>query len=74
MESYITSDPKILFGKPVIRGTRIPVELIIEKFADGETIESILTSFPQLSKEEIFAALDFAAQALKSDVVYPIEA
>lgn len=70
----ISSDPQILFGKPVIRGTRIPVELIVEKYADGETVESILKSYPQLSKEDLFAALDFAAQILRSDVVYPVNA
>jgi len=70
----ITSDPHILFGKPVIRGTRIPVELIVEKFADEETVESILRSFPQLKKEDIAAALEFAAQALRNDIVYPVEA
>ena len=70
----ITSDPHILFGKPVIRGTRIPVELIVEKFADGETLESILRSYPQLKKEDIASALEFAAQVLRNDVVYPVEA
>jgi uncharacterized protein (DUF433 family) len=70
--SRIVSDPNILFGKPTIRGTRIPVELIVEKLADGDTVESILTSYPKLTKEDILAALDFAAQVLRSDVVYPI--
>jgi uncharacterized protein (DUF433 family) len=70
--SRIVSDPNILFGKPTIRGTRIPVELIVEKLADGETVESILVSYPKLTKEDILAALDFAAQVLRSDVVYPV--
>ena len=70
----ITSNPGILFGKPVVRGTRIPVEIIVEKFADGETVETILKSYPQLKKEDIAAALEFAAQALRNDVIYPFEA
>jgi uncharacterized protein (DUF433 family) len=70
----ITSNPNILFGKPVIRGTRIPVELIVEKFADGETVESILQSYPHLKKEDIASALEFAAQVLRSDIIYPVEA
>ncbi len=68
----IVSDPNILFGKPTIRGTRIPVELILEKLADGETVDAILSSYPKLTKEDISAALDFAAQALRNDVVYPV--
>jgi uncharacterized protein (DUF433 family) len=68
----ITSDPKIMMGKPVIAGTRITVELILEKLAVGETIEQILDEYPQLKKESIYAALLFASEALKADVVYPV--
>jgi uncharacterized protein (DUF433 family) len=68
----ITSDPKILFGKPVIAGTRISVELIIEKLAAGESIEQIVASHPRLSREAVLAALDFAARNLKADAFYPL--
>ncbi|MBN3927906.1 DUF433 domain-containing protein [Nostoc sp. NMS4] len=67
----IVSDPKIMMGKPVISGTRITVELILEKLAAGETSQQILEAHPRLSDEGIKAALAFAAQALRSDVVYP---
>ena len=67
----IVSDPKIMMGKPVISGTRITVELILEKLAAGETPEQILEAHPRLSDEGIKAALAFAAQALRYDVVYP---
>ncbi|MBE8991649.1 MULTISPECIES: DUF433 domain-containing protein [unclassified Nostoc] len=67
----IVSDPKIMMGKPVISGTRITVELILEKLAAGETSEQILEAHPRLSDEGIKAALAFAAQALRYDVVYP---
>ncbi|MBN3886187.1 MAG: DUF433 domain-containing protein [Nostoc sp.] len=67
----IVSDPKIMMGKPVISGTRITVELILEKFAVGETPQQILEAHPRLSDEGIKAALAFAAQALRYDVVYP---
>lgn len=70
----IVSDPDILFGKPSIRGTRIPVDLIVEKLADGESIDAILHSYPQLVREDVLAALDFAVHLLKSDTVYPMEA
>ena len=69
---YITSDFKIMMGKPVIIGTRLPVELILEKIAAGETVEQILEAYPRLTPEAIRAAIAFAAEALRADVVYPI--
>jgi len=71
-ETLIQSNPSIMMGKPVIAGTRITVELILEKLAAGETIEQILDAHPRLTKEAIQAGLDFAAKALKADVVYPV--
>jgi len=67
----IVSDPQIMMGKPVVAGTRITVELILEKLAAGESIEEILGSYPQVSREAIRAALAFAAEALRADVIYP---
>lgn len=61
-----------MMGKPVVAGTRITVELILEKLAAGETVEQILDAHPRLTREAILAALDFAARALKADVVYPV--
>jgi uncharacterized protein (DUF433 family) len=69
----IISDPKVMMGKPVVRGTRITVEHIIEEMAAGTTIEELLEAHPHISREAILASLDFAAQALRSDVVYPFE-
>jgi uncharacterized protein (DUF433 family) len=60
-------------GKPVIAGTRITVELILEKLAAGETIEQMLAAHPRLTREAIQAALAFAARALRADIVYPIQ-
>lgn len=71
MEKLIISDPQIMMGKPVIAGTRITVELILEKLAGGETVEQILESHPRLTKDGIQAAMAFAAEVLKGDVVYP---
>ena len=62
-----------MMGKPVIAGTRITVELILEKLAAGETEEEILQAHPRLTSDAIRAALGFAANAIKADVVYPIE-
>jgi uncharacterized protein (DUF433 family) len=68
----INSDPCVMMGKPVIAGTRITVELILEKLGAGETVEQILEAHPSLTREAIKAALAFAAKALRADVVYPI--
>ncbi len=71
-KQWIVSDPKVMMGKPVIAGTRITVELIPEKLAAGETIEQILEVHPKLTREAILAALAFAKEALRADVVYPL--
>lgn len=72
VQQYIESNPKIMMGKPVIKGTRITVELILEKLAAGETTEQILAAHPHLTRAGVQAALEFAAQALRADVVYPM--
>lgn len=61
----IQSDPAVLKGKPVVAGTRITVELILEKLSAGETIDQILETHPRLTREGVLAALDFAAQVLR---------
>jgi len=71
-EAFIVSNPSIMMGKPVVAGTRITVELILEKLAAGETIQQIIEAHPRLNAQAIQAALGFASQALKADVVYPI--
>ena len=70
--NIIESNPDIMMGKPVIAGTRITVESILEKLANGESREQILAAHPRLSVESIDAALTFAAQILRADVVYPL--
>jgi uncharacterized protein (DUF433 family) len=72
-QSNITSDPKVMMGKPVIADTRITVELVLEKLGAGESIEQILLEHPRLTVEGIRAAMAFAAEALRADVVYPLE-
>ncbi len=69
----IVIDPSIMLGKPVVAGTRITVESILEKLAAGETIEQLLDAHPRLTHEGILAALAFAARILRSDVVYDVE-
>jgi uncharacterized protein (DUF433 family) len=68
----VVSDPSIMMGKAVIAGTRITVELILERLAAGESIADIVASHPRLTEDAVRAALAFAAQAMRADVVYPI--
>ena len=70
-ENQIEINPAVMMGKPVIRGTRIPVEIILEKLAAGETEDDLLAAHPRLTREAIHAALDFVAKVLRADVVYP---
>lgn len=72
-QQLIISDPKIMMGQPVVAGTRITVDLILEKLSAGETFEQLLQAHPRLTREGIQAALNFAREALRADVVYPIE-
>jgi uncharacterized protein (DUF433 family) len=72
MNASITSDPGMMQGKPVVAGTRITVESILEKLAAGESIDEILEAHPRLTREAVQAALAFAAKALKADVTYPV--
>lgn len=63
--NLIQSDPTVMMGKPVIAGTRITVELVLEKLAAGETIEQILKAHPRLTRESVSAVLAYAAQAVR---------
>ena len=67
---YIELDPRILCGKPAIRGTRISVELILEAMAAGSTVEDLLESYPHLKEEQVRAALGYAAQSLAVDEIH----
>jgi uncharacterized protein (DUF433 family) len=69
----IVSDPNIMLGKPVIRGTRITVEHILRELAGGMTIDDLLEAHPHITREGIKAALEFAAESVRFDRVYPIE-
>ncbi len=69
--NLIQSDPAVMMEKPVIAGTRITVESILEKLAAGESVKQLIEEHPRLSEEKIRAALAFASGALRTDVVYP---
>jgi len=66
----IIVDPKIMLGKPVIKGTRLTVEIIIEKIAYGATFEDLVRDYPFLKREDISSALLYAAKRLAHEEVY----
>jgi uncharacterized protein (DUF433 family) len=68
----IESNPRIMMGQPVVAGTRVTVELILDKLAAGETTQQILQAHSCLIEGDIRAALNFAAESLRADVLYPI--
>lgn len=70
--TYIEVNPQIMMGKPVIKGTRLTVEMILESLSTGESVENLMESYPRLSRDAILAALSFAADALKGEKIYPV--
>jgi len=70
----IRINPKVMVGKPVIRGTRIPVELIVRMLAQGITEAEILRDYPRLEPDDIRAALAYAAETLAHEDVFPLAA
>lgn len=67
----IEINPKVILGKPVVRGTRITVELILEKLAADVSIEEILKDYPRLTREDVLAAIAYAARAVSTDQIIP---
>ena len=68
----ISIDPKVLVGKPVIKGTRIAVEFLVELLAEGWTHVQILQNYPHLTEADIQAALHYASEMMKQEKVYPL--
>lgn len=64
IQNHICIDPLVMLGKPTIRGTRITVELVLRKLAEGATIEALVDAYPQLSRDSIHAAITYAADTL----------
>jgi uncharacterized protein (DUF433 family) len=65
----IEINPNVMLGKPVIRGTRIPVELLIRKLSEGATEKELLDAYPRLTKADVLAALAFAADSLAHETI-----
>ncbi len=68
---HIESNPNRLYGKPVIVNSRIPVDLILEKFAAGDTVDDLLDAYPKITKEDLAACLLFAAESAKNEIIFP---
>ena len=68
----IVIDPEVMAGKPIIKGTRIPVDLIVRLVAQGMSFEEILEDYPHLIKEDIQAALAYAADVVGQEEVFPL--
>ena len=73
LNDRITIDPKVLTGKPVVRGTCISVEFVVDLLAAGWSHTQILASYPQLSEEDIRACLAYAGDLLREEKVYPLK-
>ena len=73
MNDRIISKSEILGGKPVIRGTRISVDIILELFASGADYADILAAYPHLTKEDVQAALRYASRFMQNEVVIELE-
>ena len=73
MDDRISINPKVCHGQACIKGTRIPVHLILRMLANGDTIEDLLAEYPSLTREDILACFDYAA-SLAEEQVTPLEA
>ncbi|HEX9615766.1 MAG TPA: DUF433 domain-containing protein [Anaerolineales bacterium] len=71
-QDRITIDPEIHHGDPCIKGTRIPVAMVVGSLADGMTFDEIHAAYPQLTNEDIYAALAYAAEVMRQEIVYPL--
>ena len=71
-EDRIVSDPNVLVGKPTIRGTRLSVEFILERLADGWTEKQLLENYPRLTAEDIRAVFAYASESLKDGLFFSV--
>ncbi|MEX2301750.1 MAG: DUF433 domain-containing protein [Bryobacterales bacterium] len=72
MIERIEVDPSVMQGKPVVRGTRVPVELLLRKLAEGASYEDLLDAYPRLTADDIRAALAYAADRIAHETVLPV--
>jgi len=73
-QDRIAIDPKIHPGDPCIKGTRIPVAMVVGSLADGMTFDDIRRDYSQLTDDDLYAALAYAAEVMRQEIVYPLSA
>jgi uncharacterized protein (DUF433 family) len=74
MTERIEINPSVMLGKPVVRNTRIPVELVLRKLAEGATVADLLDAYPKLTEADVRACLVYAADAVAHEAMYPLSA
>lgn len=72
MTNRIEINPSVMLGKPVIRNTRIPVELVLRKLSEGATVEELLDAYPRLTTDDVHACLAYAADAIAHEDVHSL--
>jgi len=70
--NYIETNPKILYGKPIIKGTRIPVDMLLEKMSFGHGFQEIIQSYPDLKEEDLYACLAYASSLIRNEINLPL--
>ncbi|HEX7345069.1 MAG TPA: DUF433 domain-containing protein [bacterium] len=68
----VVIDPEIHHGDPCIKGTRIPISIIVGSLADGQSVKEVITAYPRLTQDDVRAALQYAAEILRYDVILPV--
>lgn len=69
LKERVTADPNIMLGKPIIKGTRITVELILRKLSEGISVEELLEAYPSLTREDVLAALSYSADVISEEAI-----
>ncbi len=70
--NHIEANPNILYGKPVIKGTRIPVDVLLEKMSNGQKFQEIIQSYPDLKEDDLYACLAYASSLIKNEISIPV--
>ena len=73
MTERIEINPAVMQGKPVVRGARVPIELLLRKLAEGATVEDLLDAYPRLTKDDIRASLAYAADTIAHETVLALD-
>ncbi|MBW8051452.1 MAG: DUF433 domain-containing protein [Cytophagales bacterium] len=73
MKNRIVLDPDVMVGKPVIKGTRITVEMILRQLSQGISIDELLDNYPHLTRKDVYAAIAYASERMIEDRIYSLK-